>query len=312
MNKEIVLITGYNAAGKSTLVEDFVKKGYKRLNRDTEGGTMDAVHHRAQHWLATGFANKIVLDNTYPSVESRKFIIDIAKVQGAVIRCIHLTTSFEDAQLNACLRMVRKTGKLLMPEDFKKTKDPNLFPPAALFAYRKAFEAPSIKEGFVEVTDVPFVRKWNTNYHNKAVILDYDDTLRVSIGKKKFPQDPSEIQILPNRSKVLKEWAAKGYVMLGASNQSEVSKGLPIETAKACFDATNKMLGLNIITMFCPHSIPPVICYCRKPHPGMGAFFIETYKLNPSLCIMVGDQTSDETFAKRCGFQYQDAEDFFR
>ena len=51
---------------------------------------------------------------------------------------------------------------------------------------------------------------------------------------------------------------------------------------------------------------------CFKPMPGMGAEFIEKYKLNPSECIMVGDMTSDKTFAKRCGFQFMDAEEFFK
>jgi histidinol phosphatase-like enzyme len=58
--------------------------------------------------------------------------------------------------------------------------------------------------------------------------------------------------------------------------------------------------------------VPPITCYCRKPAPGMGAYFIEKYKLNPAKCIMVGDMGSDKTFAARCGFQYADASEFFK
>ena len=310
MNKEIVLIIGINAAGKSTLVQEFVDKGYERFNRDNVGGSLDRLHEMVDSYL-NGSKKQVVLDNTYPSVESRKPIIAVAKKHNIPIRCIWLTTSLEDAQLNACLRMIRKYGKLLMPEDFKIVKDPNAFPPAALFAYRKAFEEPTKKEGFVEVTDVPFIRKWDNRYNNKAVILDYDGTLRVSTGKKQFPMCPSEIQILPNRTKVLKQWAARGYSLFGASNQSECAKGLPIQMANECFLVTNRMLGLNIMTMFCPHRIPPLTCYCRKPSVGIGAFFIETYKLDPAQCVMVGDQTSDKTFSERCGFQYKDQGEFF-
>ena len=312
MNKEIVLVIGYNAAGKSTLVEDFVKQGYKRLNRDIEGGTMDNLHHRAQHWLATGFANKLVLDNTYPNIESRKFIIDVAQVQGATIRCVWLTTSFEDAQLNACLRMVRKTGKLLQPEDFKKINDPNLFPPVALFHYRKSFQKPTVKEGFFKVEEIPFVRKWGPDYINKAIIVDYDGTLRLSTGEQKYPIELSDIQMLPGRAEKLREYQKKGYALLGASNQSGIARGTPVEKVIACFEETNKRLGLKIEYMFCPHRIPPVSCYCRKPHTGISAFFIEKYKLLPPQCIMVGDMTSDETFATRSGFQYQDQSVFFK
>ena len=39
--------------------------------------------------------------------------------------------------------------------------------------------------------------------------------------------------------------------------------------------------------------------------------FIVKYKLDPKKVIMVGDYKSDETFAKRCGFQYEDANKFF-
>ena len=42
-----------------------------------------------------------------------------------------------------------------------------------------------------------------------------------------------------------------------------------------------------------------------------GAYFIQKYNFNPNNCIMVGDQTTDETFAKRCGFKYEDQSSFF-
>ena len=45
--------------------------------------------------------------------------------------------------------------------------------------------------------------------------------------------------------------------------------------------------------------------------PGLGVEFIEVYKLDPKQCIVVGDQTSDKTFARRCGFNYIDANTFF-
>ena len=44
---------------------------------------------------------------------------------------------------------------------------------------------------------------------------------------------------------------------------------------------------------------------------GLGVHFIHKYKLDPSKCIMVGDMTSDRTFAKRLGFQFEWAKDFF-
>lgn len=311
MTNELVIIMGYNAAGKSTLVQDFVSKGYHRLCRDVEGGNLDGLAVKADSLLKKN-TKSIVLDNTYPTIKSRESIIKVAKDNKVPIRCILLNTSFEDAQLNACLRMIRKTGKLLHPADFKATNDPNLFPPVALFAYRKEFEKPTLAEGFAIIIEQEFKRVWDKEYVNKALIVDYDGTLRLSTGAQKFPIELSDIQMLPGRTEKLKEYEKNGYILLGASNQSGVAKGVPQEKIVACFEETNRRLGVNIHYEFCPHRIPPVSCYCRKPHVGMGALFIEKYKLNPSECIMVGDMTTDQTFAERCGFQYVDANEFFK
>lgn len=309
---EIIIVMGYNAAGKSTLVQQFVDKGFTRINRDTTGGTLDDQVKIASYTILDGKTKKLVLDNTYPTVKSRASIIKFAKDWGAKIQCYWLQTSFEDAQLNACLRMVQRTGTIIQPDEFKKTKDPNLFPPAALFSYRKSFEEPTTKEGFTDVVEIPFVRTWPKEYVNKALILDYDGTLRHSTGKEPYPVDPSEIQILPNRIEVLNKYRKAGYVLTGASNQSGISKGkVSLEAVRSCFEKTNALLGLAIDFNFCQHRIPPVTCYCRKPHPAMGAYLIVKHKLNPADCIMVGDMTTDETFAKRCGFQYVSADKFF-
>lgn len=311
--KEVVLIVGYNAAGKTTLVKEFTDAGFNRLNRDEAGGKVDDLVKPARQILeAGGDTVGVVLDNTFPTVESRAPFIQLAKDVGAQARCVWLATSFEDAQLNACLRMIRRMGRLLDPSELKKSKDPNIFRPAAIFSYKKKFKKPTEAEGFVKVEKREFVRVWESKYKNKAIILDYDDTLRRSTGPKQWPEQPDHVEVLPNRAAVLKRYQREGYLLLGASNQSAVAKGLSMEMAVACFDRTNELLGVDIDYLFCPHNVPPVECYCRKPHPGIGAHFIEKHKLNPALCIMVGDQTSDKTFAKRCGFQYQDAEGFFK
>lgn len=310
--KEIVIVMGYNAAGKSTLVEEFVGQGYYRLNRDLMGGTLDQQAQLAASAVQNGHPT-IVLDNTYADKASRQSIIQVGKQLGVPVRCVWLATSFEDAQLNACMRMCQKAGRILMPDDFKGQfkNDPNMFPPVALFAYKKRFEKPTTAEGFSTVEKRDFVRKWPAPFKNKAILLDYDDTLRRSTGSKQWPEDPSEVEILPGRKEKLAEVRKQGYLLLGASNQSAIAKGLSTETAVACFERTNELVGQKIDYMFCPHRIPPVTCFCRKPHPGIGAWFIFKYQLNPAECIMVGDQTSDSTFAQRCGFQYQDAKEFF-
>jgi HAD superfamily hydrolase (TIGR01662 family) len=311
MNKEVFIIMGYNASGKSSKAAQFERIGYHRLNRDIEGGTIDELAERVAKLLGDGI-NKIVLDNTYPTIASRASVINAAKSQKAAIHCIHLTTSLEESQMNACLRMIRTYGKLLSPEEIKAAKDPNTFPPAALFHYRKQFQAPSTNEGFDTVENLPFLRSYGPEYKNKALILDYDGTLRESTGPQKYPSKPDEILMLPGRIEVLKLYEENDYLLLGASNQSGIARGsVTREAVVGVFEETNNRLGLKIDYNFCPHPSNPVICYCRKPQCGMGALFIEKYKLDPSKCIMVGDMTTDKSFATRCGFDYIDQKDFF-
>ncbi len=308
----IVLVMGYNAAGKSTYVTEYTDKGFHRVNRDELGGKLDNLPQIVTDLFKKG-TKKFVLDNTYVDVESRKSIIECGKKLGLPVHCVWLDTSFEDAQFNACTRMIRRAGRLLDPTDFKANKDPNLFPPVALFTYKKKFQKPTVAEGFADITKVPFVRKKDPKYKNKALILDYDDTLRETDNEYGYPTKVAEVKIKPGRKEKIKEYQKKGYLLLGASNQSGIAKKIiTSQTAVDCFEETNRQLGLDIEYFFCPHSIPPVVCYCRKPHPGMGVHWIEKYKLDASQCIMVGDQTSDETFAKRCGFQYKDQGEFFR
>lgn len=308
---EIVLVIGYNGGGKTSYTKNNFDESYYRINRDELGGRLIDLPKLLEAKIQQG-CNTFVLDNTYASIESRKGIIDVGKKYTIPVKCIWLNTSFEDAQFNACKRMVQKYNKLPQPEDFKKTKDPNTFPPAALFNYRKTFEKPTKNEGFSEVIKVNFEREFDPTYKNKALILDYDGTLRKSNGEKDYPLHPNDVEILPNRKEKLNEYKNKGYKLLGVSNQSGIAKGfLTDDDANKCFIKTNELLGFEIEYYYCCHNIPPVKCYCRKPHPGLGVYLIEKHKLNPLECIFVGDQTTDETFAKRCYFQYQDQASFF-
>lgn len=311
--KEIVIIMGFPASGKSTTVNQYVSKGYSRLNRDTHGGTMEDMHKLADKYLGENDP-LIVLDNLYPSVKSRAGIVAVAKKHKARIVCVHMSTSMEDSMLNACLRMMQKHGVVPGPEHMKDYGDPNTFPVAVIYKYRKEFQKPTLAEGFDQVIAAPFVRTWGPDFINKAVIIDYDGTVRLSTGPQKFPTKKSEIKMLPGREKVLRAYKDKGYYILGASNQSGVAKGqVTSEAVNECFHETNRLLGDVVDNfLFCPHRVPPISCFCRKPNPGMGAFFIYKYKLRPSECIMVGDMGSDKSYAARCGFQFADANQFFK
>lgn len=309
----VVVIMGYPGSGKTSLVEEF--PGYIRLNRDKTGGSLEELASQLANHLVRDKKSSFILDNTYPTMKSRKSVIDTAKKYNVPVRCVFLDTSIEDAQYNVCQRMIERYGKLLMPEDIavmSKT-DPNMFPTAVLFKYRKELEKPSTSEGFAKVEIRKFVRRPQGDaYKQKAVIFDYDGTLRTTKSGNKYPTDPDDIEILPGRSEVLRKMLANGDKLLGVSNQGDVARGkLTVEKAIACFERTNELLGVNIEYAFCPHNPAPIQCYCRKPQIGLGVMFIEKYKLNKTQISYVGDMTTDKTFASRLGIQYHDAEDFF-
>lgn len=310
-NMYVIMICGAPASGKTSLTENYIKDGYVNLNRDTEGGTMRSLLPKMESLLKDN--KNIVLDNLFVNIESRKPFIDLAKKYGAEINCLLLDTSIEDSQFNVVSRAIKLTGKFPTPELIKKAKHTNIFPPLVLFKYKKEFQKPSLEEGFSKVETISFIRKDDSTFFNKALILDYDGCLRDCIGGNgKYPVEFDHIKILPNRTEIIKKYKDNGYLLLGVSNQSGVHKGeLTYEKADQLFDYTNKLLGIDIEYKFCPHQSNPISCYCRKPMCGLFIEFMLKYKLDRKNSIFVGDMTTDCTAAKRFGCKFIHANDFF-
>lgn len=309
---EVKMVVGYPASGKSTVTKDLIKKGAVSLNRDTEGGTIVGLLPKLEALLKDG--KDVVLDNTFPTIEVRKPFIDLAKQYNANISCTLMGTTIEEAQFNVVQRAIGLIGKFPTPEAIKAAKHTNVFPPTVLFKYKKEFQKPTVEEGFSKVEVQKFTRLDNPEFTNKAIIVDYDGTLRECIGgNEKFPVSKDQIEIKPGRAKVLQAYKDKGYILLGLSNQSGIHKGeLSEQTAIELFEYTNQQLGIDIEYRFCPHQSAPLSCYCRKPMPGVFVEFMLKHKLNRKECIFVGDMTTDETFAKRAGIQYVDHAEFFK
>lgn len=314
----VTMVVGYPASGKSTVSKTLAEQGGVILNRDTEGGTiagllpkMEKLLARANPWPR---GQDVILDNLFPTAEVRKPFIDLCRFYNTPINCIVMGTTIEEAQFNVVQRAIGLTGKFPTPEEIKKAKHTNIFPPTVLFKYKKDFQKPDVTEGFSKVETFQFVRKEDPTFVNKAVIVDYDGTLRECVnGNGKYPVATNQIEMKSNRKAALQSYKDKGYLLLGVSNQSGIAKGeLAHDKAVELFDYTNDQLGLDIEYQFCPHQSAPISCYCRKPMCGYGVDFILKHKLNRKECIFVGDLTTDETFAKRCGFQYVDQAEFFQ
>lgn len=309
----VIMVCGYPASGKSTVTKSLTNfAGRVILNRDTEGGTIAGLLPKMEAHLQN--KKEVVLDNLFPTIESRKPFIEMAKKYGVDIHCKLMGTSIEDAQFNVVQRAINLIGKFPTPEAIKAAKHTNIFPPLVLFKYKKEFQKPTVEEGFSKVEVVKFERQDNPEYTNKALIVDYDGTLRECInGNDKYPVTEAQIEIKAGRKAVLEAYKKKGYLLLGISNQSGVAKGeLTYEKACELFDHTNKLLGVDIEYRFCSHQSAPISCYCRKPMPGVFVEFMMKHKLNRKECIFVGDMTTDKTFAARAGITYVDHAEFFK
>ena len=170
------MVMGIPAAGKSTLTRQFVADGYLRLNRDESGGTLRGLLPALRRALQDG-ATRIVLDNTYVTRKSRAEVIQAAAELGVPVRCVWLTTSIDDAQVNAVTRLVERYGHLPGDRELKQLRktDVAAFPPSVLFRYQRDLEPPDPAEGFSSIEQVPFTRLGNPAHVNRAVIAWCDD-----------------------------------------------------------------------------------------------------------------------------------------
>ena len=317
--KEIIIVAGPPGCGKTSVARKYQSQGFIRLNRDEIGGSLQGLILEELDRLIQAGNGQIVLDNTYATAESRALLLAKAKQYGFNVHMKWLLTTPEQAQFFAARRQVLKHGKLFGADDYRAhKKDPNMFPPIAQYAYWKRVEKPTLAEGFSSIEEVPVTINLGPEYKNRALLLDYDGTLRLTKSGAKYPVDDRDIEILPRRRDVLESKRKEGFLLLGVSNQSGCARDpheegyLSEATAELCFDRTNQLLGQDIDYLYAPDKAGVPYTYWRKPMPGMGVVFIEKYRLNPAECIVIGDFKTDKTFAQRCGFQFADAKDFFR
>ena len=105
---------GIPGAGKSRIAEQYVGRGYVRLNRDERGGTLRALAEALDETLSSGI-RRVVLDNTYLTRATRSYVLDAANRHRAPTRCVWLDTPLAQAQVNLVARLLERYGSLPSP-----------------------------------------------------------------------------------------------------------------------------------------------------------------------------------------------------
>jgi aryl-alcohol dehydrogenase-like predicted oxidoreductase/predicted kinase/histidinol phosphatase-like enzyme len=311
---EVVLVMGLPAAGKSTVARALAEQGYSRLNRDEAGGTLRDLLPRLERLAAEG-ASRIVLDNTYVSRASRALVVQAAARLGLPVRCVWLSTPVEAAQVNAAWRMVSKYGRLLEPDEMRRTvkRDISAFAPGVQFRHQRELEPPHPSEGFARIETMPFERTHDASFTNKALIVWCDEVLLRSRSAGRSPSSIEDVDVFSERGEILRRYRDDGWRLLGLAWRPEIAdRALTTDQADAIFVRMQEALGVSMDILYCPHGAGPPICWCRKPLPGLGVVFIQRHRLDPSRCIYVGSGPQDPGFARRLGFEYRTAEDFFQ
>jgi len=287
---EVVLLMGIPGAGKSTMVQDYLDRGYGRLNRDERGGRLDDLLEPLDEGLAAG-QRRWVLDNTYPSRAARQRVVNVAWDHGVPTRCVWLTTSQYDAQRNAVARMLGRHGRLLDPAQMSASKHPADFAPNAQLGWLRKLEEPVSGEGHAVIERRPFVRREHGG-DGLALAFDY----RLLWGGKPVPG--VEPALVPGAAHALARWA-QTHALWPLAFLAE--KDWPDDAADALLAATHALANMELSPRRCRHPSGPPVCWCRKPMPGLVVAAMCEAGIPASQVTIVQTSVSDRQLAQRLG-----------
>ena len=123
--------------------EEYVARGYLRLNRDERGGSLRELAGALDETLSSG-SRRIVLDNTYLGRAARNDVIEAARRHRVPARCVWLDTPLAQAQLNLVERLLERVGSLPEPEELRELarREPAVLAPTSQMRAARELEPP--------------------------------------------------------------------------------------------------------------------------------------------------------------------------
>ena len=279
---EVILVMGIPGAGKSRVAEDYVARGYVRLNRDERGGSLRDLADALDAELASG-ARGAVLDNTYLTRAARSHVIETAGRHGLPVRCLWLDTPLAQAQVNLVERLLERLGSLPDPEELRalaRRGDGVLTPTSQMRALRE-LEPPSADEGWASVERLPFARS-SRRRTGKAGVFVAAAALDQSGWREAVQGADCDAPHL------VFDWQPGGA---------------PGALAEAAATLASEVTG-GVESALCPHGAGPPVCWCRPPLPGLPLAFARSHEIDPSRSILIGARPAHRQLAEAVGARY--------
>jgi bifunctional polynucleotide phosphatase/kinase len=144
--QDIVMFCGSPGAGKSTFYWENLKPlGYERINQDILK-SRDRCLKVAREQLNAG--SLVAIDNTNADIETRAHWVRLGQEFRIPVRCVYFTATPWLCEHNDSVRALNP--ELMNPEGR------SVLPAVAFRSFQQRFIAPSINEGFQDVTRVDF------------------------------------------------------------------------------------------------------------------------------------------------------------
>jgi aryl-alcohol dehydrogenase-like predicted oxidoreductase len=275
---EVVLVMGIPGAGKSRIADEYVARGYVRINRDERGGSLLGVADALDEQLAAG-ARRVVLDNTYLTRASRSYVIETASRHRVPARCVWLETPLAQAQVNLVARLLDRFGSLPTPEELSERarREQGLLAPTSQMRAARELEPPSPDEGFTAVEQREFVRapdgRAGAGVFIAAAALEQPGWQHlVEAADRRAPH-------------LVFDWRPDDGLAADVE-QLEAAVSGPVESA------------------VCPHGGGPPRCWCRPPLPGLPLAFARQHDVDPARSIVIGTSPAHRTLANTLGARY--------